>query len=225
MRLLSSRIASRHAAELQHPSGAQQEGDHATEQSSQQKVEPKWNRPLDAEKTCARGRQVLKNEDQDEDEEQHAEPQSPPDRARAGEGDSWPRRTWPCARAWWLRRRITAVAGWRGAGYLAHPRVHSTDAPQPAMATNEPATQRRRGAANMIRPPHGVSPKRRGPKRRPSGPGAVGLSPWYKAWYRGHSAQPWPMAAKGRAAMTVSRRRGHLGAPDATPPVPAASDP
>jgi hypothetical protein len=74
VRPLSSRVATCHAAELQHPSGTQQERDHATEQSSQQKVESKWNRPLDAEKTRARGRQVLENEDQDEDEEQHAEP-------------------------------------------------------------------------------------------------------------------------------------------------------
>jgi hypothetical protein len=63
VRPLSSRIATGHAAQLQHPSGTQQEGDHASEQRRQQKVESKWNRPLDAEKTRARGRQVLKNED------------------------------------------------------------------------------------------------------------------------------------------------------------------
>jgi hypothetical protein len=178
VRPLSSRIATCHAAQLQHPSGPQQEGDHATEQRGQQKVESKWNRPLDAEKTRARGRQVLENEDQDEDEEQHAEPQSPPDRARAGGRDSWTRWTWPCACVRWLRCRITSVASWRGAGYLAHPRVHSTDGPRPQWPTNQPATQRRGGGhREHDPPPHGVSPKRRGFQRLDS-PIPRAAAPW-----------------------------------------------
>lgn len=156
----SAGIAPCHAAHLQHASGAQQEGDDATEQRCQEEIEPERDRPLDTKETRACGRQVLKNENQHQDEQQHAQAQCPPRNARTRARHSWTRRRLGCCRGfsagggrdvWRLRSRERPLVRRRWhTRRLAHPGIHSTVVTRPARGYAGAIVDRLLGNATVI---------------------------------------------------------------------------